>query len=128
MLSKSNVSFSKSRDTYNSIHNIAAAHKLSKGKGIKIGILDWGFGYQEHSSLYTNGLDFTCNHYNFNSVSEHGYWMANALWEVAPECEIYALGTFILNAEDKWVDALIDAINWSIENKMDTYFITSENN
>ncbi len=119
MLSKSNVGFSNSRDTYDSIHNITAAHKISKGKGIKIGLLDWGFGYLEHSSLYTNGLDFSCNHFNFNYVSKHGYWMTNALREVAPECETFALGTFIPNAEDKWVDALIDAINWSIKNNID---------
>jgi hypothetical protein len=119
MFSKSNVGFSDLRDTYDSIHNITEAHKLSKGKGIKVGLLDWGFGYLEHSSLYTYGVDFSSNHYNFNHVSEHGYWMTNALREVAPECETYALGTFIPNAEDKWVDALIDAINWSIENNMD---------
>lgn len=107
------------RDSYDSIHNITEAHKLSKGKGIKIGLLDWGFGYMNHSSLYTDGLNFTDNTYNFNHLSEHGYWMTNALREVAPECETYALGTYIHDSEDKWVDALIDAINWSIENNMD---------
>ncbi|WP_313128512.1 peptidase [Anaerocolumna sp.] len=108
-----------SRDSYDLIHNIAEAHKFSKGKGIKVGLLDWGFGYLKHSGLYTGGVDFSNNIFNFNNVSEHGYWMTNALREVAPECETYALGTYIHNSENKWVDSLINAIDWSIENNID---------
>lgn len=108
-----------SRETYFSIHNIEEAHKSGKGAGIKIGILDWGFGYEEHEGLYAGGLDFSENPENFNHTNEHGYWMANVLKEIAPECEVYALGTFIPDSEDKWVDAMIAAINWAIANDID---------
>ncbi len=108
-----------SRETYFSIHNIAEAHEISKGEGVKVGILDWGFGFQEHEGLYAGGKDFSDNAENFYGTSEHGYWMANVLKEIAPGCEVYALGTFIPDSEDKWVDALITAIDWSIENGID---------
>lgn len=32
-----------SRDTYFTVHNVKEAHKYSKGKGIKVGIIDWCF-------------------------------------------------------------------------------------
>ena len=86
-----------SRDTYFTIHNILEAHKYSKGKGVKIGILDWGFGFSEHGELYAGGECFNDNRENFDENSEHGYWMAAVLKEIAPECEVYALGTYILN-------------------------------
>jgi len=111
-----------SRDTYFSIHNIDEAHEVNKGEGIKIGVLDWAFGFLEHEDLYSGGSDFTnipSNLYGFNHTSEHGFWMASTLREIAPQSEIYALGTFIPNDEGKWVDALIEAINWSIDNGID---------
>lgn len=108
-----------SRNTYFSIHNITQAHEKSKGEGIRVGILDWGFGFMEHGELYSGGLDFTGNSFNFNHVSEHGYWMALVLKEIAPGSEAYALGTFVPDNESAWVDALIAAINWSIENDID---------
>jgi hypothetical protein len=59
MFTNSNADISNLRDYYDTIHNIAEAHKLSKGKGIKVGLLDWGFGYLKHSGLYTGGLDLS---------------------------------------------------------------------
>lgn len=108
-----------SRVTYFQMHHIEKAQEYSKGAGVKIGILDWGFGYKDHPGLYAGGKDFIGEDYNFNSVSEHGYWMANVLKEVAPECEVYALETFVSDSEDKWVDALIEAIGWAEENDID---------
>jgi hypothetical protein len=108
-----------SRDTYFTIHNINEAHKYSKGKGIKIGILDWGFGFSKHRALYAGGECFNGYRDNFDENSEHGYWMASVLKEIAPECEVYALGTFIPNDETSWIDAMAKGINWAIENNID---------
>ena len=108
-----------SRGTYFTIHNITEAHEYSKGKGIKIGILDWGFGYSKHKSLYAGGECFNGFRQNFDENSEHGLWMATVLKEIAPESEIYALGTFIPNNETKWIDAMAMGIEWAIENKID---------
>jgi len=108
-----------SRDTYFTMHNISEAHKYSKGKGIKVGILDWGFGFSKYRALYAGGECFNGNRQNFDGNNEHGLWMATVLKEIAPECEIYALGTFIPNDETKWVDAMEKGIEWAIENKID---------
>lgn len=111
-----------SRDTYYSIHNVEAAQESGKGEGIKVGILDWGFGFSEHEGLYEGGRDFSEWEYhdeNFNHVSEHGFWMAQTLKEIAPEVMVYALGTFTPDNEDEWVDNMIEAIEWSVENDID---------
>jgi len=108
-----------SRDTYFSIHNIRQAHELSKGSGIKVGILDWCFGYSKHEDLYAGGVDFLNNPDTFNTWSQHGYWMAQVLKEIAPECEIYALNTHTEDDEEARMNALINAIDWAIENKLD---------
>ena len=63
---------------------------MSKGVGIKVGIIDWNFGISEHSDIYTDVLDFTGS--SNNHLSGHGYWMAAVLKEIAPECEVYGLG------------------------------------
>ena len=47
-----------SRDTYASIHNLKEAHKTATGSGIKVGILDWGFGFADHEGFYAGGKDF----------------------------------------------------------------------
>lgn len=119
-----NINFpdANSRDTYFSIHNLEAAQALGKGEGIKVGILDWGFGFAEHEDLYAGGRDFTTFEYhdeNFLHANEHGFWMAQTLKEIAPGAEVYALGTFTPDDETKWVDAMIEAIGWAVENKLD---------
>ena len=116
---------SNSRDTYFSIHNISDAHRTSKGKGVKIGILDWGFGFNNHSGLYAGGRCFSDEVDNFYQADEHGYWMALVLKEIAPECEIYALGTFT-GDENKWVDALIEAIGWSVKNGIEVLALSHQ--
>lgn len=42
-----------SRETYYTMHNIKSAHQYSKGKGIRIGILDWLFACEKHTDFYT---------------------------------------------------------------------------
>lgn len=111
-----------SRDSYYSIHNVKTAHEVSKGQGVKVGILDWGFGFAEHTDLYEGGKDFCEWQYhdeNFNYAEEHGFWMAQTLKEIAPEAMVYALGTFTPDNEDEWVDNMIEAIEWSVENDLD---------
>lgn len=117
-----NVPDSNSRDNYFTIHNLKEAQKVSKGEGIKVGILDWGFGFLEHDGLYAGGSDFSTWKYhddNFNHTNEHGFWMAQTLKEIAPEAEVYALGTFNPDSEDEWVDSMIEAIGWAQEQKLD---------
>lgn len=119
-----NINFpdANSRETYFSIHNVAEAQKMSTGAGVKVGILDWGFGFEEHEGLYTGGKDFTTYEYhddNFNHTSEHGFWMAQTLKEIAPDVEVYALGTYVPDSEGEWVDAMIEAIHWAMEQDID---------
>lgn len=117
------------RENYVTIHNIKAAQAVSKGAGVKVGILDWGFGYAEHERLYAGGKDFTSYPYhdeNFAHASEHGYWMAETLKEIAPDVEIYALGTYTPEGEAKWVDAMIEGIRWAMENDIDILTLSHE--
>lgn len=115
-----NIMFSNanSRDTYFTIHNIAEAHKENKGKGIKVGVIDWNFGSQDNKNLYYDVKDFTG--YSNNFGDGHGKWMATVLKEIAPECEIYALATGLDTYEEgEFTNVLIEAIDWSIDNKLD---------
>ena len=107
-----------SRDTYFTLHNVKQAQSISKGKGIKVGILDHYFGCEVNKDLYTGTVDFLDDSEAFNKISEHGFWMANTLKEIAPECDIYAINT-LDSDEDKKVTAMIKAIDWAIENKID---------
>jgi hypothetical protein len=108
-----------SRDTYFTLHNVKAAQSISKGKGIKVGVLDHYFGCETHKDLYKGTIDFLDDSEAFNKISEHGYWMATTLKEIAPECDIYAINTLDSKDEDKKVTAMIKAIDWAIENKID---------
>ncbi len=108
-----------SRDTFFTIHNIKEAQSISKGKGIKVGILDHYFGCETHEDLYKGTIDFLDDSDAFNKISEHGYWMATTLKEIAPECDVYAINTLDSKDEDKKVTAMIKAIDWAIENKID---------
>lgn len=53
-----------SRETYDTIHHVSEAQKISTGKGVKVGILDWGFGFEDHRELYEDGKDFTSYEYH----------------------------------------------------------------
>jgi len=109
-----------SRPTYITVHNVLEAWSISKGAGVKVGILDHSFGYAIHKDLYAGGKNFQkdkCGKF-FNKNSHHGFWMASTLREIAPEAEIYALGTFS-NDESAKVDAMVEAIDWAIANDLD---------
>jgi hypothetical protein len=107
-----------SRDTYFTMHNIKAAHELSTGKGIKIGILDWNFGYDTENSLYTSIEKFTDT--PLNEAKEHGFQMAKVLREVAPDCRIYALNVMSFGqTEEEKAAAIIQAIDWAIDAGID---------
>lgn len=116
-----NLSFenANSWDNYLSIHQVKRAHQISKGKGIKVGILDHYFGTKNHEGLYAGEKDFLGKQKEHETISEHGYWLTNTLKEVAPECEVYALSTLDCNDETKKVQAMVEAIDWAIENKLD---------
>jgi hypothetical protein len=109
-----------SRQTYFTIHNIWEAWNISEGAGVKVGILDHSFGFDVHEDLYAGGANFQTDEWgtSFGSESHHGYWMASTLREVAPDVEIYALGTYSSDETAK-VDAMVRAIDWAIEHDLD---------
>lgn len=108
-----------SRPTYFSIHNIYEGWVISRGAGVKVGICDHSFGMKDHPGLYAGGECFQSGEWaeEFDS-SHHGFWMASTLREVAPEVEIYALGTY-MSDEPKTVDAMVRAIDWAITHDLD---------
>lgn len=104
-----------SRDTYFTIHNVSSAHNVSKGKGIKVGIMDTSYAYEKHRDIYAGGVNFSGK---TDDREEHGYWMTNVLKEIAPDCTVYALNIQSYN-EDEKINNMIKAIDWAIENKID---------
>lgn len=106
------------RETYNTVHRLKEAHQLRTGKGIKVGILDWGFAYDDYPDLYAGGVDLMELSYhvsNYHHAAEHGLWMAETLREVAPDAQIYAIGTYDRDEKTR-VGLLIKGIDWAIEN------------
>lgn len=108
-----------SRDTYFTIHNLHAAQQIARGKGVKVGILDHFFGVDDHAELYAGGENFLPEDAEaYRKASEHGYWMALVLREVAPDAEIFALNT-TARSEVQKVDAMARAIDWAIAHDLD---------
>jgi hypothetical protein len=109
-----------SRDTWFTVHNLSAAHELSRGAGVKVGILDHSFGLDSHPELYAGGENFQIGEWGeaYRARAHHGSWMARALREVAPEVEIYALGTYHPD-EVLRVDAMVRALDWAIVHGLD---------
>lgn len=109
-----------SRPTYFSVHGIAAAQEHSRGRGIRVGILDHYFGTEVHPDLYAGsanflGVDATDK---LTAIAEHGYWMAKTLREIAPEVEVFALNTASRD-EAQRADAISRAVDWAILNDLD---------
>ncbi len=100
---------------------------MSKGAGVKVGIMDHSFGYEVHEGLYAGGENFQTDEWgeSFNETSHHGFWMASTLREVAPDVEIYALGTYSSDEAAK-VDAMVRAIDWAIEHDLDVLTYSAE--
>jgi hypothetical protein len=109
-----------SRPTYFSVHDIAAAHQLTRGEGIQIGILDHYFGTDIHPGLYAGSANFLGDTAieKLTTVAEHGYWMAKTLREIAPGVEIFALNTASKSQVER-ADAISRAVDWAIENDLD---------
>lgn len=109
-----------SRMTFFSLHHLHEAQTLSKGKGIKIGILDHSFGMNLHPELYAGGKNFVEGGEEFLTDREwHGYWMANTLHEVAPDVAIFALNTVPFNRRETHAEVIAKAVDWAISREID---------
>jgi hypothetical protein len=78
------------------------------------------FGIQAFPQLYSGGENFQSGDWGdaYSTEAHHGFWMASTLREIAPDVEIYALGTYSSDEAAK-VDAMIEAIHWAIEHDLD---------
>jgi len=110
-----------SRDTYFTVHNVAAAHKLTKGRGVKVGIIDWLFSYNDNQNLYSGYADITEQPNTLFESAGHGLMMATTLREIAPECEIYAINGVYYSekGDENRIDYFEKSIDWAIQNKID---------
>jgi serine protease len=100
----------------------AALWPVTKGSGIKVGIIDTGIDF-DHPALrgaYRGGYDFVHN----DSVPEeetadaHGTFVAGVVLQVAPDSEIYALKIFGKENSFETPD-LVRAIDWAIAHHLD---------
>jgi len=121
------VSFpdANTRPTYDTFHHIKEAQHHATGRGIKVGIIGKYFGYTENKDLYAGGKDFIENPAKFETIGEHGLWMATILKEIAPDVEIYALNARDRD-HDKEREAIVNAINWAIANDLDVLTYSAE--
>jgi len=115
-----------SRDTYFTVHNVKAAHKHARGKGVKVGAIDWWFALDGNKSLYADSVDITGFLPGLHEGNGHGLWMATVLREIAPECEIIAIngvhyedGMNFEELEERRSHHLIHSIEWAIESGID---------
>jgi len=109
-----------SRETWFSVHNLNAAHELSRGSGVKVGILDHSFGLDALGDLYAGGENFQTGKWGdaYRVAAHHGSWMARALKEVAPDAEVYALGTYDSDEANR-VRAMVQALDWAVSHDLD---------
>lgn len=110
-----------SRQTYFTLHNIARAHEKAKGKGVKVGVIDWLFGVNENKELYAGYADISGRPELLYEACGHGLMMATTLREIAPECEIYAINAVVYGegGEELRLELFEKGIEWAIENGMD---------
>lgn len=108
-----------SRITYFNVHLIDKAWEFSKGKNIKIGVLDFLFGNNKNINFYSESISFLDK--ESTTISEnntgHGFWMASTIKEIAPKAEVFALTTMSFDENEK-TEAMIEAIDWAIENEI----------
>jgi hypothetical protein len=109
-----------SRPTFFTVHAIGAAQELSRGQGIRVGILDHFFGTEVHPELYAGSANFLGKDAveKLTTAAEHGYWMAKTLREIAPDVEIFALNAASRD-EAQRADAISRAVDWAIEHDLD---------
>ncbi|MBI4918794.1 S8 family peptidase [archaeon] len=101
------------------------AQKISKGKGVKIGIIDTGVDYTHEELKHLFG---ECKGYNFVNSEEpiddngHGSHVAGIIGGlttgVAPECTLYSLKVLDKEGSGSSIN-ILKAIDWSISNKLD---------
>lgn len=110
-----------SRQTYFSLHNIARAHEKAKGRGVKVGVMDWLFGADGNRGLYAGCADISRHPEYLSEACGHGMEMATTLREIAPECEIYAINAVVYGegGEEFRLELFEKGIEWAIDNKMD---------
>lgn len=110
-----------SRDTYFTVHNIKKAHKISKGKGVKVGVIDWCFAYESKKTLYSGYANISGDEQYLYKSGGHGLAMATTLREIAPECDIYAINATLYddNGEVNRIGYFEKAIDWAIDNHID---------
>ena len=110
-----------SRQTYFTLHNVARAHEKAKGKGVKVGVIDWLFGVNENKELYAGYADISGRPELLYEACGHGLMMAITLREIAPECEIYAINAVVYGegGEELRLELFEKGIEWAIENGMD---------
>jgi len=107
-----------SRESYFTVHNLRTAHQLSRGAGVRVGILDHFFGVDDHAELYAGGENFVAGQEeSLRRTSRHGYWLAVVLREVAPEAQIFALNTSSADEGEK-AAAMVRAIDWAIAHRL----------
>lgn len=106
--------------TYSTVHNLRPAHEITRGEGVRVGILDHSFDADVHPELYARTRSFAERNEGSGSAdrTHRGYWMALSLSEVAPEAEIYALDTYAAD-EGQRVRAMVRAIDWAIDEGLD---------
>jgi hypothetical protein len=120
MMNDIKFSNANSRDTYFTVHNIKKAHAISKGKGIKVGIIDWLFAYEENKDLYAGCVNISGDALSLYEQDGHGHMMAVTLREIAPECEIYAINAVMHNdgGEASRIGFFEKAIQWAIKKQI----------
>ncbi|MEW6366125.1 MAG: peptidase [Acidobacteriota bacterium] len=107
------------RESYFTLHNIAQAQNISRGRGIRVGILDHSFGVRLHPTLYAGARNFAKGGEAYLMEREwHGYWMATVLHEIAPEADVYALNVVVFDDPPATVTAISDAVDWAIEQRL----------
>lgn len=103
-------------------------HEGYTGRGIKIAIIDNGFE-QTHAPDGTLDVEYKeIKYFGSHRNADHGVGMGSIMGAKsngvgiigsAPEAELYGLNVISSQGTGMGIPAIIDALNWSIENKMD---------
>lgn len=105
-----------------SVVHAASLWPVTKGSGIKVGIVDTGVdvAHPALQAAYRGGYDFVHNDAvpDDESKDGHGTFVAGVVLQVAPEAEIYALKIF---GKENFFETpdLVRAIDWAIAHRID---------
>ncbi len=106
----------KAKTSYYNVHNLIDAQKLSSGKGVKIGVIDWLFG-DEKAVLFDGYVDLTGG--GFTCAKEHGFMMSKTLKEIVPDCQIYAINGIskdIIKNDEERAKMILKAVDFATAN------------